>query len=715
MSFRLGDYFTLIKKEKIKENKTTVLFYEHKKTKASVIFFQNDNESAAFGTFFKTPPTNSRGTTHILEHMVLEGSKNFKEGNSLEFVFNNSLTSFANAFTYPDKTVYPFCSSFQKDFLNVMKVYLDLVFFPILAEETLQKEAHFFKKTSNGYEFNGIVFNEMKNSLLSFDNQAFEAIKHFFHPSSSYSFNSGGDPIEIVDLTLEEIRTYHKDKYHPTNSHTILYGKINKNKVFAQLNEVFSQFEYDPKDIEISAIPIGENKKISLEYQDLDGDNKFVKYYLIKGLQSEEDFLGLDIFKKYYFDFDFSPMRRVIEDSGLCKSFKADLVDDVKFPIIILTCSGVEHKDIEDLEELIDQNFYKLSKSISKENKELLLKRYEYLLKEIEFSQFAGESIVLSVARYLNYGLDPLIGLRNFKSLKIIQNLLKGKKLEKFFQEKILSSQTLSVKFSPNAKLLEEYNQKLDQKLKSKLESLDLNELDKKIEQHEAFLQREKPLPNYPQLSKIKIQDLDLKVPNFDSKVESEIFVTHLNCSNLVRVGLSFDISDFNFSKLDYLGIYIDLVNQLSSKNYNFDKFNFLKKKYLHIFDLDLEYFFNEQYSKKYTTVNLYLKFLDTDENEVLDILKETILNINFDDKERIKFLLSEKHQILKSYIAEEPLEQVRRKSLSYVSEFEYLNYNLYSLPMLNKLKFILENFEANFDEIVTELKLIHNYIFTQK
>ena len=114
MSFKISDYFQLIKKEKIKESKTTVLFFEHKKTKASVIYFQNENENATFGTFFKTPPENSKGTTHILEHSVFEGSKKYDQENSLDFIMNNSLASNFNAMTFPDKTMYFFAPHFRK-------------------------------------------------------------------------------------------------------------------------------------------------------------------------------------------------------------------------------------------------------------------------------------------------------------------------------------------------------------------------------------------------------------------------------------------------------------------------------------------------------------------------------------------------------------------------------------------------------------------------
>ena len=714
MSFKINEFFKLTKKEKIKESNTTVFFYEHLKTKAKILYFQNDNENATFGTFFKTLPENSKGTTHILEHSVFEGSKKYDQENSLDYIINNSLASNFNAMTFPDKTMYFFCTSFQKDYLNLLDIYLDFVYFPKLEEKTLRKEGHFFKKNESGYEFNGIVFNEMKNSLLGFYSNLYESVSHFFD-GGTYSHISGGNPLDVVDLTIDEMREYHKDKYHPSNSHTILYGKINKNKVFSKLNEIFDQFEYEKKDFEILATPIAENKKMNLEYQDLDGgENNFVKYYLLKGLNTEEDFLGVDLARNYFMSYDFSVLRKILEESKLCSSVEEVYIHDIKTPAFAILCRGVDHKDIEILEELIDKNIYSLSKNISKEIKDLLLKRYEYRLKEIEFYKNQGLDILMSCSRYLNYNQDPLIGLRNYKSLKIIQKLLKGKNFEKFLAEKILPSQTLSIKFSPSKNLLPEYNQKIDKKLKQKLELLDLKILDKEVEDHEKFLNKEKIEPNYKDLKKIKIQDLDLKISKFDTSIVEDIFYSTINSSDLFRVELNFDIADFNFSKLDYLGIYLYQVNQLSTKNYDFQKFSMLKKSYFSEFSIFPRYILNSENDKKIYFLTLFMKFLENDEDRVFDVLKEYILNLDFNNKERIKFLLTEQYQSIKESLSENPLDHSIHKAVSFMSEFDYISYNISSIPMLNRLKYLIENFDKEFEDLSNELKLIHNYVFSQ-
>jgi Zn-dependent M16 (insulinase) family peptidase len=715
MSFRLSDYFKLIKKEKIKENNTTVFFYEHQKTKASVIYFQNENQSASFGTFFKTPAENSKGTTHILEHSVFEGSRKYNQENSLDYLLNNSLASFFNAYTFPDKTMYLFCSSFKKDFLNVLDIYLDFVFFPNLDEKTLKKEGHFFKKNEQGYEFNGIVFNEMKNSLLSFNSKLYESFANFFLPGN-YSHIYGGNPLDIVDLSIDELRTYHKDKYHPSNSHTIIYGKIDKSKVFNKLNEVFSQFDYEKKLFDIKATPIGENKKILIEYQDNDGsNNKFVKNYLFKGIKDASDFIGLDIARKYLLFYDFSPLKRLLEDSGLCSYIESHLEDELKFPILSIVCHDVEDKNIEKLEDLIDSNIYRLAKNIPTDIKESLLKAYSFNLKEVEFFQNQGEGVIVSAAKYLNHGLDPLIELRNSKNLKIIEKILKGKNLEEFFINKFLPAQTVAIKFVPSKKLLTEYAEEINKKLTLKLQNFDLQDLDKQIVEHEKYLNREKIEPKYPSIKKIKTQDLNLKVTNFDSAYKSGVIFTSINSEDLVRVSLNFDVSDFNFSKLDYLGIYIKLIDQLPTKNFTFEEFEILKKKYFANFYVDnLINHFNPKQNKKFIFVSLFTKFLLSDRDKTFEIIKEFILNVKFDDKERLKFLLQERYQSLKNHVSSDPQYHAVLKSISYMSEFDYINYQINSLPMLNRLKFMIDNFELEYNSLIIELKLIHNYIFNQ-
>lgn len=717
MSFKIDDHFSLLKVEKIKESKEKAYFYEHKKTKATVLFFENQNENAGFGIFFRTPLENSKGTAHILEHSVFEGSRKYDQENSLDFILNNSLASAFNAVTYPDKTGYYFCSSFSKDYFNLLDIYLDFIFFPKLQEKTLKKEGHFFKKIGDKYEFNGIVFNEMKNSLLSLSSRQYRQTLFHVFPDSNYSHNSGGDPIEIVDLNHEELKDFHKKYYHPSNSYTVLYGKINKNKVFQQLNETFSEFDFSNIKVEYKTNLINQVKNVEIDYQDnqLTVDLVIAKEYAIKNLITEEDFVNFGLVRNALLAYDFSPLRRIIEDSGLCASLEYYLMEELKVPLFSIVMRGVKKENIEKLNQLVDQGIKNVSKNIPKDIKELAIKRYEYTLKENENYKNQGEDYIFSAVTFLNYGLDPLIGLRKNKNLKIIKKAVKGKNLEKLINHFLGDSLVLNSTMVPRTDLIKEYKEKLNFKLTEKLAKLDLKNLDEEIKIHDEFLSRQKESPKYKSLKKLTLKDLKVEVKKFDSMLVDNIFTTNLNSSDIVRSTFYFDISKSNFYKSEIFGVYMNLLNQISSKNYKFDELAKRRKKYLERLSFAPSSFPILNTSKRLITFSMYAKFLLSDKDEVINEIKESTTNLNFKDKERILFLLKEAKHHLRESLLESPMDNSIAIVKSYLSELDYIKNVSSGISLLNYIDDLLLNFDSKFEQISSELQKINDEIFSSK
>lgn len=715
MSFKISDYFDTEKIEKIRESKTKVHFLSHKKTKAQVLYFENENENAGFSTYFHTPCSNSKGTTHILEHSVFEGSRKYDQENSLDFILNNSLNSSFNAMTFPDKTGYYFCSSFPKDYENLLDIYLDFIYFPKLELKTLRKEGHFFKKNKDNYEFNGIVFNEMKNSLLGFYSKFYDSLSELFEPGS-YSYISGGDPIDIVDLTHDELVSYHKNHYHPSNSFTIIYGKINKKKVFSKLNDIFSEFKYSNNKIELIANPITNNKKIEVAFQNNneEEENHFCKYYLFKDIETEEDYFSLELTKSYLLGYDFSPLRRILEDSKLCSSVEDIYLSETKFPILAVLCRGVKKEDRDKLENLIDSHIIKFSKKVPSEIKNLLLKRYEFSLNEIEFYQDQAADVMFSAARFLNYGHDPLIGLRNFTTLKKIRKILRGNYLENFMQKLFLDAKTLTATFVSSSDLISEYNKKLDTKLNQKLENMNLKFLDNEIIDHEKFLNSPKKDPKYKSLKNLKLKDLNLDIFHYHQDYKNKVLTTSLNSGEIVRGSFYFDMGNFDYSKTTLLGIYIAIFNQISTKKTKFDSLSLKKKRIFDQLSFNVTGFYDYHQKKQLNVFYLAFKFLYEDFKEAQNLLKEILTEIDFEDKARIKYLLNEHLDFVKEGLRESPLENATLIANSHFSPSEYVNYQLNSLPLLKELKKILSDFDNLFPELSKNLTEIHRYIYSQ-
>ena len=183
---------------------------------------ENQDENKVFTIGFRTPPKDSTGVAHIVEHTVLCGSKEFPVKDPFIELAKGSLNTFLNAMTYPDKTVYPVASCNDKDFQNLMHVYLDAVFYP-----NIYKEEKIFKQEGWHYEleseeaplkYNGVVFNEMKGVYSDPDSILYRNIQNALFPDTPYGVESGGDPVEIPELTYEDYLDFHSKYYHPSNS-----------------------------------------------------------------------------------------------------------------------------------------------------------------------------------------------------------------------------------------------------------------------------------------------------------------------------------------------------------------------------------------------------------------------------------------------------------------------------------------------------------------
>ncbi|HNQ02487.1 MAG TPA: insulinase family protein, partial [Syntrophales bacterium] len=196
---------------------------EHLATGARVLHLHTTDRENLFAVGFRTPPWDSTGIAHILEHSVLAGSERYPVKDAFNELSRATLQTFINAFTYPDKTVYPVASQVPVDYFNLARVYADLVFRPRILRETFMQEGHHLEFVSpddaaSELTVSGIVFNEMKGAYSSPEGLMVKALQQALFPDNPYGFDSGGDPEEIPRLTWEQLREFHRLYYSPSNA-----------------------------------------------------------------------------------------------------------------------------------------------------------------------------------------------------------------------------------------------------------------------------------------------------------------------------------------------------------------------------------------------------------------------------------------------------------------------------------------------------------------
>ena len=248
--------YQVISEKRVNELNSDGIILEHKKTGARVFLLSNDDENKVFCIGFRTPPSDSTGVPHILEHSVLCGSAKFPVKDPFVELVKGSLNTFLNAMTYPDKTVYPVASCNDKDFQNLMDVYMDAVLHP-----NIYREEKIFRQEGWHYELesedapitlNGVVYNEMKGAFSSPEGVLERYTQNALYPDTCYTYESGGAPEAIPDLTYDEFLDFHRKYYHPSNSFIYLYGNMDMAEKLEWLDiEYLSRYEKQPVDSEI--------------------------------------------------------------------------------------------------------------------------------------------------------------------------------------------------------------------------------------------------------------------------------------------------------------------------------------------------------------------------------------------------------------------------------------------------------------------------------
>ncbi|MSR82544.1 MAG: peptidase M16 [Candidatus Latescibacteria bacterium] len=314
--------FTLEREEQIPELNTRFSLYRHR-TGALLLSAVNTDENKVFGINFRTPPADSTGIAHILEHAVLCGSRKYPVKEPFVELLKGSLKTFLNAFTYPDRTCYPVASQNVQDFYNLIDVYLDAVFYPRLTPQVLEQEGWHYELEALGgpLSYKGVVFNEMKGAYSSPESVMYKQVQESLFPDTPYGLDSGGHPHYIPDLTFAQFSAFHQRYYHPANAFIFFSGDDDPQRRLLLLEEYLSAFTPGPGPVAIPAQPpIAKPKVLTFPYavgQEHEGKSMVTINWLLEdGLDIETE-MGLQILAQALIGTPASPLHKELIDSGL--------------------------------------------------------------------------------------------------------------------------------------------------------------------------------------------------------------------------------------------------------------------------------------------------------------------------------------------------------------------------------------------------------------
>ena len=322
------DLYELVEEKKLADQNSTGYILRHKKSGARITAVSNDDENKVFYIGFRTPPEDSTGVAHIVEHTVLCGSLKFPAKDPFVELVKGSLNTFLNAMTYPDKTVYPVASCNDKDFQNLMNVYMDAVLHP-----NIYKRKEIFKQEGWHYELedkdapitlNGVVYNEMKGAFSSPEGVLEREILNSLFPDTAYGNESGGDPQYIPDLTYEDYLDFHRRYYHPCNSYIYLYGNMDLDEKLEWMDkEYLSEYEAISVDSQISRqTPFSSLRKISRKYPVASNEplenNTYLSYNMAIGTSLDRKlYQAFEILDYALLNAPGAPLKKALLDAGI--------------------------------------------------------------------------------------------------------------------------------------------------------------------------------------------------------------------------------------------------------------------------------------------------------------------------------------------------------------------------------------------------------------
>ena len=436
----------------LKEISSFLYMLEHTITGARHAHLSNNDTENTFSVAFKTVPSDSTGVAHILEHTALCGSKKFPVRDPFFSMLKRSLSTFMNAFTSSDWTMYPFSTQNKTDFYNLMDVYLDSAFFPSIDELSFKQEGHRLEieegtEDTDSLElvYKGVVYNEMKGAMSSPNQVMVRSILNALYPSTTYSYNSGGDPAVIPELTYDQLKAFHKHHYHPSNAFFYTYGSLSLKDHLRFINDkILNHFErMDPKTNVPSQPRWSKPKRTTYQYpldKNEDPSKKFqvCVAWLTADIKDAFEILSLTLLGQILLGNAASPLRKALIDSelgtALCDGtgFDADCRDS----LFVCGLKDVEESAADEIEAIIFDVLKDLWKNgIDKKMIESAIHQLEFHRKEVTNIPYPyGIKLLLTFAGSWFHGVDPARILQFDADLKKIRHeILNGS----FFESRI--------------------------------------------------------------------------------------------------------------------------------------------------------------------------------------------------------------------------------------------------------------------------------------
>jgi len=727
--------FKLESKKWIEDIHSTVMIFKHVKSGAKLIYLQNEDENKVFSISFRTPVHDNTGVNHIIEHSVLCGSKEYPVKDPFLIMAKQSLNTYINAITGPDFTMYPVASKNEKDFNNLMSVYLDAVFYPNISKDPriLKQEGWHYEinRETGELNYNGVVYNEMKGNYSSPQVILSNTINQSLFKNSSYSYESGGNPDNIPELTYDKFIETYKKYYVPSNSSIYLYGKLDIENTLKFMNDNY--LCNLPKGVVDSEIKLQKPFERKVEKTGVypiakDADTANMTYlssnYMIDKVTDVETVLGFQILQAILLNTEASPLRKALLDSGIGANVCASFNMSTQQPIFSIIANNANESEKYKFKDIVDDALKQVVKEgFDEELINSVFTAVEFNLHTQNSDANRGLNYMYTAINSWNYDASPTEYLVITPTLNKIKSKISHGYFEKLIQKYLLENEHNSlVILKPSNGLNEKKEENLKKKLaayRASLSDIELAKIKKDTDELKKWQDAEDSKENLSKIPTLLRSDLNSKaeeIPTIEKLEEGIKVLSHpIFTDGITYSNLYFDSSKVPQDKILYLKLLADVLRNVNTEKYDLMQLSNKIMKYTGGISFTSTAFKSSTDGNAYAPkMNISVNAINSTLPKALELLEEIINHSKFDDKSHMKDLIKMLKVNYESMFVNQSNILAIERTLSYLSDsgkYNDLNY----LPYYNFICDLNLNFDAKFDEMTKNLNEVKEIVFNKE
>lgn len=727
--------YEIIEDRTIEDLNSAGYLLRHKKTGARIMVLANDDENKVFYIGFRTPPADSTGVAHILEHSVLCGSKNFPIKDPFIELAKGSLNTFLNAMTYPDKTLYPVASCNDKDFANLMHVYLDAVFYPNIYQEEkifMQEGWHYeMEHPEDELTINGVVYNEMKGAFSSPDDVLEREIMNSLYPDTAYGMESGGDPDAIPTLTYEQFLDFHRRYYHPSNSYIYLYGNMDMEERLRFLDEEYlSHFDKITVPSEISMQSSFDSvREIQKEYSVLEGENTADSTYLAYSISTGTSldpqlYIALQVLEYVLCAAPGAPIKQALLDQGIGRDVYSILENGILQPYFSVVAKDTEAEKKEAFAATIEKVLRSVAETgIDKKALAAGINYYEFRYREADFGSYP-KGLMLGLQAMDSWLYDeskPFMHIEANHTYEVLRGKINSSYYEDLLKQYLIDNLHKSIiTVSPHPGLTTKREAKLKAELQEYKKVLSAGEISAMIEKTEELSKyQETPnaieaLQTIPLLTREDMKKEAADFVNEERTAGDTTVLFHPVFSNGIGyIRFVFDIKKIPAELFPYIGILKSALTMIGTKNYSYhDLYNEINIHTGGIKSVVNTYTQAANLEEYKVTFEIKVKALFANRAKAFELVREIMLATDFSDTKRLYEIISEAKSRMQAGMTSSGHSVAAVRAMSYFSKTAQLSGLISGIPQYRLLEELEANFEQKKDDVVEKLNLLKTYIF---